>query len=117
MTKTRKVAKLHGLNPSTFIEINPVDAENLGITDGDRVEIVSRRGKAFAPAVVTDRITVGTCFVPMHFADASGADLAINAVTNDAVDPDSTSNPEFKACAVALSPAPVADQPGDPSVH
>ena len=51
--------------------------------------IVSRRGKAFAPAVVTDRITVGTCFVPMHFADASGADLAINAVTNDAVDPDS----------------------------
>ena len=113
MTKTRKVAKLMKLNPSTFIEINPVDAENLGITDGDRVEIVSRRGKAFAPAVVTDRITVGTCFVPMHFADASGADLAINAVTNDAVDPDSL-QPEFKACAVALSPAPVADQPGDP---
>ena len=39
MTKTRKVAKLMKLNPSTFIEINPVDAENLGITDGDRVEI------------------------------------------------------------------------------
>ncbi|GAA3040458.1 hypothetical protein GCM10010528_21150 [Gordonia defluvii] len=112
MTKTGKVAKLMKLNPSTFVEINPADAQRLGIADGDRVEIRSRRGVAFAPAVVTDTITAGTCFVPMHFADAAGAGLAINAVTNDAVDPDSL-QPEFKACAVALSPAPLA--PGPPA--
>ncbi|WP_161926843.1 bifunctional nitrate reductase/sulfite reductase flavoprotein subunit alpha [Gordonia crocea] len=112
MTKTRKVAKLMKLNPSTFVEINPADAEPLGIADGDRVEIRSRRGVAFAPAVVTDRITVGTCFVPMHFADTAGADLAINAVTNDAVDPDSL-QPEFKACAVVLTPAPLPAEPAD----
>ncbi|GAB09587.1 putative nitrate/sulfite reductase [Gordonia araii NBRC 100433] len=106
MTKTRKVAKLMKLNPSTFVEVHPVDAQRLGIADGDRVEIRSRRGVAYAPAVVTEKITAGTCFVPMHFADATGADLAINAVTNDAVDPDSL-QPEFKACAVALAPAPL----------
>ncbi|QKT06924.1 molybdopterin-dependent oxidoreductase [Gordonia sp. X0973] len=113
MTKTRKVAKLMKLNPSTFVEIHPLDAQRLGIADGDRVAVSSRRGTAFAPAVVTENITVGTCFVPMHFADATGPDLAINAVTNDAVDPDSL-QPEFKACAVALSPAPITAPLGEP---
>ncbi len=115
MTKTRKVAKLMKLNPATFVEIHPVDAQRLGIAAGDQVEITSRRGTAWAPAVLTDGITLGTCFVPMHFADAAGPGLAINAVTNDAVDPDSL-QPEFKACAVALSPVPaltVAEPPGE----
>ena len=38
----------------------------------------------------------------MHWADAFAPDVAINAVTNDAVDPDSL-QPEFKVCAVAVT--------------
>ncbi|MBJ7288468.1 bifunctional nitrate reductase/sulfite reductase flavoprotein subunit alpha [Williamsia sp.] len=101
MTKTGKVAKLTRLNPGPFVEIHPDDAAERGIAAGDRVEIASRRGRAVLPAALSDRVRRGNCFAPFHWNDVFGTDLAINAVTNDAVDPDSQ-QPEFKACAVQL---------------
>jgi len=101
MTKTGRVAKLNKLNPSSFVEIHPDDAALHGIADGDTVHLVSRRGEAKLPAKVTDAIVPGLCFVPMHWGDAAGTLLAVNALTNDAVDPDSL-QPEFKVCAVSL---------------
>ena len=70
---------------------------------GSRVEIASRRGRAVLPAVVTDRVRPGNCFAPFHWNDEHGEYLTINAVTNDAVDPESL-QPEFKVCAVSLRP-------------
>lgn len=102
MTKTGKVAKLNKLNPGPFVEIHPDDAARLQISEGDRVEVASRRGRAVLPAVVTDRVRPGNSFAPFHWNDAFGEYLAINAVTNDAVDPVSH-QPEFKACAVTLT--------------
>jgi len=101
LTKTGKVAKLNKLNPGPFVEINPADAEALDIADGDRVALNSRRGRAVLPAVVTDRMRPGVCFAPFHWADLFGEYLAVNAVTNDAVDPISY-QPELKACAISL---------------
>lgn len=101
MTKTGKVDKLVRLNPSPFVEIHPADAEQLGIAAGDDVEVSSRRGRVVLPAVVTDRVRPGCCFAPFHWNDAHGPDLTVNAVTNDAVDPESL-QPEFKHAAVAL---------------
>ena len=72
----------------------------LGIADGQPVELTSRRGRAVLPAVVTDRVRPGNCFAPFHWNDEHGEYLTINAVTNDAVDPDSL-QPEFKVCAVS----------------
>ncbi|MGO4325982.1 molybdopterin-dependent oxidoreductase [Cupriavidus sp. 2TAF22] len=108
MTKTGKVAMLNKLNPGPFVEIHPEDAQALGVRDKDRVEIRSRRGRAVLPAVVTERVRAGNCFAPMHWNDAYGDELCINAVTSDAVDPISR-QPELKFCAVALSR--VADVP------
>ena len=102
MTKTGKVAKLNKLDPGPFVEIHPVDAAALGIVDGQPVEIASRRGRAVLPAVVTDRVRPGNCFAPFHWNDVYGEYLAVNAVTNDAVDPDSF-QPEFKVCAVSAA--------------
>jgi len=101
LTKTGKVPTLNKLNPGPFVEIHPEDAEALAIAGGDRVEIRSRRGRAVLPAVVTDRVRPGTCFAPFHWNDAFGADLAVNAVTSDAVDPISL-QPAFKFGAVSL---------------
>ncbi len=101
MTKTGKIPMLNKLNPSTFVEIHPEDATALGIKDQDTVEVRSRRGFAHLPAVVTPRVRVGNCFVPMHWNDSFGKNLCINAVTNDAIDPISQ-QPEFKFCAVQL---------------
>ena len=113
MTKTGKVAKLNKLNPGPSVEIHPDDAAALGISDGRQVELVSRRGRAVLPAVITDRVRPGNTWVPFHWNDEHGEHLAINAVTNDAVDPDSL-QPEFKVCAVRLIPVPVEPVPTDP---
>ncbi|WP_197502081.1 molybdopterin oxidoreductase family protein, partial [Mycobacterium sp. E2733] len=112
MTKTGKVAKLNKLNPGPFVEIHPDDAARLRIADGDAIEIGSRRGRAVLPAAISDRVRPGNCFAPFHWNDVFGEYLAINAVTNDAVDP-SSNQPEFKACAVTL--AKVAVTTADPS--
>ncbi|MEC5406822.1 bifunctional nitrate reductase/sulfite reductase flavoprotein subunit alpha [Paraburkholderia sp. MPAMCS5] len=102
MTKTGKVAMLNKLNPAPFVEIHPEDAATLGIKPKDAVEIRSRRGRAILPAVVSERVSAGNCFAPMHWNDVFGDDLCINAVTSDAIDPVSQ-QPELKFCAVALS--------------
>lgn len=102
LTKTGKIATLNKLNPGPFVELHPADAAALGIQDKDQVEIRSRRGRAVLSAVVTERVRVGNCFAPFHWNDVFGDDLAINAVTSDAVDPISQ-QPELKVCAVAMT--------------
>ncbi len=108
MTKTGRVAKLTKLNPKPFIEIHPDDAEAAQIANGSAVEIVSRRGRAVVPAVLTDRVMPGNTWVPFHWNDEHGEDLTVNALTNDAVDPFSL-QPEFKVTAVALRPLPAPE--------
>ncbi|MFJ8135691.1 molybdopterin-dependent oxidoreductase [Streptomyces sp. NPDC096013] len=109
LTKTGRVPRLNKLNPGPFVELHPLDARELGIAEGDSVEVASRRGRAVLPAVLTDRVRPGDCFAPFHWNDLFGEYLSINAVTSDAVDPVSF-QPEFKVCAVSLArvaPAPV----------
>ncbi|MGY4101007.1 molybdopterin-dependent oxidoreductase [Nocardia sp. R16R-3T] len=101
MTKTGKIDKLTKLTGQPFVEVHPEDAERLGVTAGDELEIASRRGRAVLPVQISDRVRPGDCFAPFHWNDEQGEYLTINAVTNDAVDPDSL-QPEFKACAVSL---------------
>ncbi|WP_063000791.1 bifunctional nitrate reductase/sulfite reductase flavoprotein subunit alpha [Nocardia jinanensis] len=101
MTKTGRVGKLNKLNGEPFVEVHPDDARALELDPGDQLEITSRRGRAVLPARITDRVRPGGCFAPFHWNDEHGEYLTVNAVTHDAVDPDSL-QPEFKACAVAL---------------
>ncbi|MEV4410343.1 bifunctional nitrate reductase/sulfite reductase flavoprotein subunit alpha [Catellatospora sp. NPDC049609] len=115
LTKTGKVAKLNRLNPGPFVEIHPADAAALDLSDGDLVEVASRRGRAVIPAAVSDRVMPGACFAPFHWNDLFGEYLSVNAVTNDAVDPVSF-QPELKACAVALTKVAVQPSPADAAV-
>ncbi|WP_101505652.1 molybdopterin-dependent oxidoreductase, partial [Erwinia sp. B116] len=101
LTKTGKVATLNKLNPGPFIEVNPQDAARLALKNGDPLRIRSRRGAAVLPVSVSDRVQPGCCFAPFHWNDLYGEQLAINAVTSDAVDPISL-QPELKCCAVSL---------------
>ncbi|WP_060514527.1 bifunctional nitrate reductase/sulfite reductase flavoprotein subunit alpha [Pseudomonas sp. NBRC 111132] len=101
LTKTGKVPALNKLEPGPFVEIHPDDAARLGVAEKDQVAIRSRRGQAVLPARISDRVMPGNCFAPFHWNDLIGEQLAINAVTCDAVDPLSL-QPAFKHCAVAL---------------
>ncbi|MGW0334678.1 molybdopterin-dependent oxidoreductase [Streptomyces sp. NPDC003011] len=114
LTKTGKVAKLNKLNPGPFVELHPEDARELGVVEGDRVEVASRRGRAVLPAVVTDRVRPGACFAPFHWNDLFGEYLSVNAVTSDAVDPVSF-QPEFKVCAVSLAKVAAPAEPARPA--
>ncbi|MCK6426884.1 MAG: bifunctional nitrate reductase/sulfite reductase flavoprotein subunit alpha [Burkholderiaceae bacterium] len=101
LTRTGRVPMLNRLDPGPFVEIHPEDAAQLDIGPNDRVELRSRRGRAVLPARLTQRVQRGQCFAPFHWADLQGEDLAVNALTSDAVDPRSL-QPEFKQSAVAL---------------
>jgi NADPH-dependent sulfite reductase flavoprotein alpha-component len=101
LTKTGRVAKLAKLHPGPFVEVHPIDAERLGLGDGDLVEVASRRGRFVVPALLTDRVQRGGLFAPFHWNDEHGEYLTVNAVTSDAVDPMSA-QPEFKYAAVSL---------------
>ena len=78
------------------MEINPEDASALGITDGEMVRVVSRRGEVVAKARVTEVSPVGVVFMNFHFAESPA-----NVLTNPALDPVSKI-PEYKVCAVRI---------------
>ncbi|OAH09490.1 molybdopterin oxidoreductase family protein [Streptomyces jeddahensis] len=95
--QTRRVDELNSAAPGPFVEMHPRLAERLGAAEGDAVAVVSRRGKAVAPARITTAIRPDTVFMPFHWAGEGRA----NTLTNPALDPTSRM-PEFKACAVRL---------------
>ncbi|MGW5617335.1 molybdopterin oxidoreductase family protein [Streptomyces sp. NPDC003877] len=95
--QTRRVAELNAAAPGPFVEIHPRLAARLGAAEGDPVAVVSRRGRAVAPARITSAIRPDTVFMPFHWPGEGRA----NSLTNPALDPTSRM-PEFKACAVRL---------------
>ncbi len=98
-TMTRKGKGLNQLYPELLAEMNPADAEKLGVEDGDFITIASRRGDIKVKAWLTDRPAAGVVFVPFHFAE-----MAVNLLTNAALCPDS-GIPEYKVCAVKVEKA------------
>jgi predicted molibdopterin-dependent oxidoreductase YjgC len=56
--------------PEPFVEINPADAEALGIADGATVTVASSKGELKLAARVTEDIRPGCVFVPRNFVAA-----------------------------------------------
>jgi nitrate reductase NapA len=98
---TRRVKQLHQAVPGAYVEMNPTDAVALGVTEGDRVRLVSRRGKLELPVVLNGRgqPPAGVVFVP--FFDEG---KLVNRLTLDAMD-NISYEPDFKKCAVRLERA------------
>jgi formate dehydrogenase alpha subunit len=94
---TRRSEGLHKRRPIERSEINIKDAERLGIKNGEKMIIESRRGQVETIAKVTDRIQEGVVFMSFHFKES-----AANLLTNDALDP-YAKIPEFKVCAIKIS--------------
>ncbi|UUU42130.1 molybdopterin oxidoreductase family protein [Streptomyces sp. NBC_00162] len=98
--QTRRVAELNAAAPGPFVELHPRLAARLGAVDGSPLAVISRRGRAVAPARITDTIRADTVFMPFHWPGEGRA----NTLTNPALDPVSRM-PEFKVCAVRVEPA------------
>ncbi|MGW1033538.1 molybdopterin oxidoreductase family protein [Streptomyces antibioticus] len=95
--QTRRVDELNAAAPGPFVELHPRLAARLGAAEGDPLAVVSRRGRAVAPARITTGIRPDTVFMPFHWPGEGRA----NTLTNPALDPTSRM-PEFKVCAVRV---------------
>jgi formate dehydrogenase major subunit len=73
------------------------DGERLGVREGERVRVVSRRGAVEAPVHFDDGLRAGLAFMTLHFPD----EVFTNVLTIDAVDPKS-GTAEFKATAIRV---------------
>ncbi|MFJ2738705.1 molybdopterin oxidoreductase family protein [Streptomyces sp. NPDC087440] len=93
--QTRRTPELNRAAPGAFVELHPRLAARLGVAEGERVTLTSRRGRATAPARITTAIRPDTVFMPFHWPGEGRA----NSLTNAALDPQSRM-PEFKVCAV-----------------
>ncbi|MCX5830121.1 MAG: molybdopterin-dependent oxidoreductase, partial [Deltaproteobacteria bacterium] len=98
-TMTRLSAGAMERCPESLVEINPLDADKLGIEDGQMVKVSSRRGKVTAKAKLTEKSAAGSIFMNFHFHEA-----AVNLLTNPALDPIGKI-PEYKVCAVKVEAA------------
>jgi anaerobic selenocysteine-containing dehydrogenase len=105
LTRTGKAPALMARTREPILEVNTRDARRLGLSDGDFVEITSRRGSAVAQCHVADTIREGTCFLPFHWGRQLGFYKAANNLTLGVRDPISR-QPELKACAVRLQRLP-----------
>jgi len=91
---TMRSQSLKEREPELYVQINPLDATELLIAEGDRVAVITRRGEAEAHARITDGVMPGMVFMPFHYHGT-------NLLTSDALDPVSRI-PEYKMAACRI---------------
>jgi len=96
---TRRVDAIHEHRPTGYVEVNPADAARIGLANGSKAKVSTRRGEILIDVHVDEVVPVGTVFIPFHFNEC-----AANMLTNTALDP-YAKIPEFKVCAVHVAPA------------
>ncbi len=109
MSRTGTLGRLFGHIAEPVLEVNPADLAQQGLTEGDLVEVTSRRGSLVLPVVASDTVAPSQAYVPMHWGpevlggrDAQGRErLGINGLTLPATCPTSK-QPELKHCAVRI---------------
>jgi anaerobic selenocysteine-containing dehydrogenase len=103
-TKTGRVPSLNDAAPDAFVEITKDDALEYGISDGDLVEVSTRRGKVEVEARIGD-ILEGHIFIPFHYGywDNPGRKRAANELTISGYD-NVSKQPHFKYAAARIKP-------------
>ncbi len=93
---TRNSAGLDSYSPEELAEMNPIDAKKLGIEDGEKVRVASRRGELETKVRVTDKVLPGMLFMTLHYKESPA-----NVLTNAAYDRVSKTY-EYKVCGVRV---------------
>ena len=93
---TGKTKEIDEISPEAFAEVNPLDAQRLGISEGALLKLTSRRGSVKLHATITEKSQEGTIFTTYNHTDA-----LVNFLTLDALDRLSRS-PEYKLCAIKV---------------
>ncbi len=96
---TRRAEGLMAVYDQSLIELNPDDAQRIGLNGSRRVRVTSRRGSMVAQTLITDRVPPGMVFANFHFPETPTNELTIAALDPVA------KIPEYKICAVKIEPA------------
>jgi len=93
---TRRSRALSAIEPEPFADLHADDCRQLGVSEGDRIRVSSRRGSITLKVREGGSTQPGSVFIPFHFREA-----AANVLTTDHLDPYGKI-PEFKFCAVRV---------------
>ncbi len=93
---TRRVEGIMKVYGESLVEVNPDDAEKLGLNGENRIRLTSRHGSIETKAWVTDRVPPGMVYANFHFPNASA-----NELTHASLDP-VAKIPEYKVTAVKV---------------
>jgi predicted molibdopterin-dependent oxidoreductase YjgC len=93
--QTRRTAIIQ-LVDTDALEMHPDDAARLGVSDGDLVKLVSLRGEAVLPVVVSERVLPGELFTSFHFPATD-----VNVLLSSSAD-ESSKCPEYKVSTVRV---------------
>ncbi len=88
--------RLKKFSPYAWVEIGESDAQHLGLSDGDRVRVVSPVGEVSSTVRVTDTLPSGMLFMPISFPESP-----VNELFGITLDP-RAKTPALKQCAVRL---------------
>ncbi|MEM7042596.1 MAG: molybdopterin-dependent oxidoreductase [Pseudomonadota bacterium] len=105
LTRTSRSVTLSRHRIEPLAEINPKDAEALGLGDNDLVRLTSPAGQAIMPLAFEEGVPAGQIFAPMHWNGADNDKAVINRLVMPATDPIS-GQPESKAAVLRVEPAP-----------
>ena len=96
---TMRIPQLSGAMPHAYVEMHPADAAERGISNGETIQVRTRRGKLHLPVWTNGRghVPRGSLFIP--FFDQR---LLVNDLTLGEVDPISK-EPDYKKCAATVA--------------
>ncbi len=107
MTRSGLSARLAGHLAEPYLDIHPSDAARLQLRAADLAEVKSPHGTAILRVRVTDAVTPGQLFAPMHWTGETAPTGRIDALVAAATDPVS-GQPESKATVVSVQPMKAA---------
>ncbi len=93
---TRRASVLDQIEPEAVASVSSKELRRLGVSPGDRIRVVTRRGAVELKARSDDAVPEGMVFIAFCYAEA-----AANVLTNPALDPIGKI-PEFKYCATRI---------------
>lgn len=101
MTRTAKAARLMAHYAEPFLEIHPRDAQRCGLAPAEIAHVMSTHGEALLRVLVTERVSEGTVFAPMHWTSETASLARVGALIAPHRDPVS-GQPELKHTPVQI---------------
>jgi assimilatory nitrate reductase catalytic subunit len=101
MSRTGTIAQLFNHTDEPLLSMHASDMKRRGLSDGDVVNVTSRRGALALRVAASPEVYPGQAFIPMHWGGQFMNGAGVNALTIAAFDPISK-QPELKHTAVEV---------------